>query len=65
MQFAVMPGHEDDWAQVLVSLTDITARKKAEAYLEFLGNHDVSPACATAPSMSTKSTASNARKPGP
>lgn len=41
MQFAVMPGHEDDWAQVLVSLTDITARKKAEAYLEFLGNHDV------------------------
>ena len=29
MQFAVMPGHEDDWAQVLVSLTDITARKKA------------------------------------
>ena len=41
MQFAVMPGHEHDWAQVLVSLTDITARKKAEAYLEYLGNHDV------------------------
>lgn len=41
MQFAVMPGHEQDWAMVLVSLTDITARKKAEAYLEYLGNHDV------------------------
>ena len=41
MQFAVMPGHEADWALVLVSLTDITARKKAEAYLEYLGNHDV------------------------
>ena len=24
-----------------VALTDITARKKAEAYLEFLGKHDV------------------------
>ncbi|CUA94993.1 sensor domain-containing diguanylate cyclase [Thiomonas bhubaneswarensis] len=41
MQFAVMPGHTDDWAMVLVSLTDITARKKAEAYLEYLGTHDV------------------------
>ncbi|MFD1913063.1 sensor domain-containing diguanylate cyclase [Halodurantibacterium flavum] len=41
MQFAVLPGHEDDWALVQVSLTDITARKKAEAYLEYLGKHDV------------------------
>jgi diguanylate cyclase (GGDEF)-like protein len=41
MQFTVMPGHEDDWELVLVSLTDITARKKAEAYLEYLGKHDV------------------------
>jgi diguanylate cyclase (GGDEF)-like protein len=40
MQFSVLPGHEADWALVLVSLTDITARKKAEAYLEFLGKHD-------------------------
>lgn len=39
-QFSVMPGHERDWSLVLVSLTDITARKKAEAYLEFLGKHD-------------------------
>lgn len=40
MQFAVLPGHEHDWTRVQVSLTDITARKKAEAYLEFLGKHD-------------------------
>ncbi|GAN81059.1 sensor domain-containing diguanylate cyclase [Acidocella aminolytica] len=41
LQFSVMPGRETDWAKVLVSLTDITARKKAEAYLEYLGKHDV------------------------
>jgi len=41
MQFSVLPGHEADWSQVQVALTDITARKKAEAYLEFLGKHDV------------------------
>ncbi len=40
MQFAVMAGHEATWNQVLVSLVDITARKKAEAYLEYLGKHD-------------------------
>ena len=40
LQFAVLPGHEQDWSLVQVSLTDITARKKAEAYLEFLGKHD-------------------------
>jgi diguanylate cyclase (GGDEF)-like protein len=40
MQFAVMPGHEANWDMVLVSLVDITARKKAEAYLEYLGKHD-------------------------
>ncbi|MCB8876100.1 sensor domain-containing diguanylate cyclase [Acidisoma silvae] len=40
LQFSVMPGHEDDWGMVLIALTDITARKKAEAYLEFLGKHD-------------------------
>lgn len=27
--------------QVQIALTDITARKKAEAYLEYLGKHDV------------------------
>ncbi len=41
LQFSVLPGHEARWDQVLVSLTDITARKKAEAYLEYLGRHDV------------------------
>lgn len=40
LQFSVFPGHEEDWDLVLVALTDITARKKAEAYLEFLGKHD-------------------------
>ena len=41
LQFSVLPGHEHDWSLVQVALTDITARKKAEAYLEFLGGHDV------------------------
>ncbi|QUS41203.1 GGDEF domain-containing protein [Tardiphaga alba] len=41
LQFSILPGHERDWSQVQVALTDITARKKAEAYLEFLGTHDV------------------------
>lgn len=40
MQFAIMPGHEASWNRVLVSLVDITARRKAEAYLEYLGTHD-------------------------
>lgn len=41
MQFAVLEGHRYDWSLVLLSLVDITARKKAEAYLEYLGKHDV------------------------
>src|SRR5690606_19408524 len=41
LQLSVFEGHEDDWSLVLLSLTDITARKKAEAYLEYLGKHDV------------------------
>lgn len=40
MQFSVLPGHEAHWDLVQVALTDITARRKAEAYLEFLGRHD-------------------------
>jgi len=40
MQWAVLPGHEADWDLVQVALTDITARKKAESYLEFLGKRD-------------------------
>jgi diguanylate cyclase (GGDEF)-like protein len=41
LQFSVFPGHERDWSRVQIALTDITARKKAEAYLEYLGKHDV------------------------
>lgn len=41
LQFSVLPGHEHDWSKVQVALIDITARKKAEAYLEYLGKHDV------------------------
>jgi len=41
LQFSVLTGHERNWSQVQVALTDITARKKAEAYLEYLGKHDV------------------------
>lgn len=41
MQFAVLREQCEDWSMVLLSLVDITARKKAEAYLEYLGKHDV------------------------
>lgn len=41
LQFSVLPGHEHDWSLVQLALTDITARKRAEAYLEYLGKHDV------------------------
>jgi diguanylate cyclase (GGDEF)-like protein len=41
LQFSVLPGHEKDWSLVQVALTDITARKRAESYLEYLGKHDV------------------------
>lgn len=41
LQFSVLPGHEGNWSQVQVALIDISARKKAEAYLEYLGKHDV------------------------
>ncbi len=41
LQLSVFPGYEQDWGRVLLALTDITARKRAEAYLEYLGTHDV------------------------
>jgi len=41
LYWAVLPGSETDLARVLVSIEDITARKKAEAYLKYLGTHDV------------------------
>ncbi|NLC36680.1 MAG: GGDEF domain-containing protein [Alcaligenaceae bacterium] len=41
LQLWVVPGHEARWDQVMLAFTDITARKKAENYLEYLGQHDV------------------------
>lgn len=41
LQLWVVPGHEARWDQVMLAFTDITARKKAEHYLEYLGQHDV------------------------
>ncbi len=41
MQFSVLVDQQESWDLVLLSLVDITARKKAEAYLEYLGKHDV------------------------
>ncbi|OTG90994.1 sensor domain-containing diguanylate cyclase [Acinetobacter sp. ANC 3813] len=41
LQFTVFPGFENTWSTVQVALVDITARKKAENYLEYLGKHDV------------------------
>lgn len=39
--WAVLPGAEQTFERVLVSLQDITARKKAEDYLMYLGTHDM------------------------
>lgn len=41
MEFSIMTSESQNWDLVLLSLVDITARKKAEAYLEYLGKHDV------------------------
>jgi len=41
LAWTLMPGHEEDFGWVLVALQDITARKKAEEYLRYLGTHDV------------------------
>jgi diguanylate cyclase (GGDEF)-like protein/PAS domain S-box-containing protein len=41
LHWTLMPGHEQDFDWVLVALQDITARKKAEEYLRYLGTHDV------------------------
>lgn len=40
MQLSVLPGHERSWTRVLMSLTDITARKRAEAELAYVSSHD-------------------------
>jgi len=41
LDWRLMPGHEHDFNWVLVAIQDITARKKAEEYLRYLGTHDV------------------------
>ena len=41
LHWTLMPGHEKEFDWVLVALQDITARKKAEEYLRYLGMHDV------------------------
>ncbi|MFN8382277.1 MAG: sensor domain-containing diguanylate cyclase [Anaerolineales bacterium] len=40
LDFRIMPGHEKDFSWALVSIQDITSRKKAEDYLRYLGTHD-------------------------
>lgn len=41
LELRVMPGYEDDFSWVQVAIHDMTARKKAEEYLRYLGTHDV------------------------
>ena len=41
LAWTLMPGSEQSFDWVLVALQDITARKKAEEYLRYLGTHDV------------------------
>ena len=41
LAWTLMPGSEQDFSWVLVALQDVTARKKAEDYLRYLGTHDV------------------------
>ena len=41
LAWTLMPGSEHDFSWVLVALQDVTARKKAEDYLRYLGTHDV------------------------
>ncbi|MHC1781717.1 MAG: diguanylate cyclase [Anaerolineaceae bacterium] len=41
IHFTVMPGHEETWDRVLLSIEDMTARKKAEDYLRYFGTHDI------------------------
>jgi diguanylate cyclase (GGDEF)-like protein len=41
LDFRIMPGHEESFDWALVAIQDISARKKAEDYLRYLGTHDV------------------------
>lgn len=40
MRWVVLPGCEENFTHVLVAVTDITARKRAEDHLKFLTHHD-------------------------
>jgi diguanylate cyclase (GGDEF)-like protein len=41
IDFRIMPGFEHNFGWALVAIQDISARKKAEDYLRYLGTHDV------------------------
>lgn len=41
LHLSVFPGYEQTLGRVLVALEDVTARRKAEDYLRYLGTHDV------------------------
>jgi diguanylate cyclase (GGDEF)-like protein len=41
LHLSLFPGNEETFERVLVALEDITARRKAEEYLRYLGAHDV------------------------
>jgi diguanylate cyclase (GGDEF)-like protein len=41
LHWTLMPEHENDFNWVLIALQDVTARKKVEEYLRYLGTHDV------------------------
>lgn len=41
IHFTLLPGYETSMERVLVAMEDITARRKAEDYLKYLGIHDI------------------------
>ncbi len=41
LHLSVVPGYEQTFGRVLVAIEDVTARRKAEDYLRYLGTHDV------------------------
>ncbi len=41
LRWSVLPGRDQTFGRVLLSILDMTARKKAEDYLRYLGTHDV------------------------
>jgi diguanylate cyclase (GGDEF)-like protein len=41
LHLSVFPGYEKTFGRVLVAIEDVTARRRAEEYLRYLGTHDV------------------------